>query len=122
MPPFHPPQAGPAFVLIFFAALMLAGCGHTVSEPPILEPAPLGPMEAFLAAELPGQSIVLDDPEFGENIRVTVEDMFVSANGEHCKRGTVLSSHGNAEVVVICRDKNGYWKMAPRVWGHAIEP
>ena len=91
MPSFHPPQAGPALVLIFFAALMLAGCGHTVSEPPISEPAPLGPMEAFLAAELPGQSIVLDDPEFGENIRVTVEDMFVSANGEHCKRGIFLS-------------------------------
>lgn len=99
--------------------LILVGCGHTVA-PPAPKPI-LGPVAAFLATAQSGQSAVLDDPEFGNDVRITVEDTFFSAKGEPCKRGTVLSSHGSAEVVVICLNKMGEWEMAPRVWGQTLD-
>lgn len=107
------------FLFIFFLASILTGCGRTVAP---AAPSPvLGPVAAFLATAELGQSTTLDDPEFGSNVRVTVEDVFVSAKGEPCRRGTVLSSHGSAEVIAICLNKRGEWEMAPRVWGQSLQ-
>lgn len=120
MPHFSLSKRFRVLIPLCFVAVIWTGCGHTVSTPPVSEPV-LSPVETFLATEDPGQSAILDDPQFGDNIRITVEDTFTSANGEQCKRGTVLSSRGDAEVIVICRDAHGSWKMAPRVWGQSIE-
>lgn len=67
-----------------------------------------------------GDTATVTDPDFGKDVRVSLDELFTSAKGEDCKRGTVLSSQREAEVVVICRDDKGRWTMAPRVWGQGI--
>lgn len=101
-------------------SLFLSGCGLFADAPPPPQ-APPGPVEAYMISARPGSSASLDDPEFGLAVRVTVDDVFTSAKGENCKRGTVLAGQKEAEVVVICRDGQGRWQMAPRVWGQGID-
>lgn len=100
--------------------LPLAGCAlfSDTPPPPAYEP---GPLEAYLVSAGSGDSTTLDDPQFGKNVRVTLDDSFTSAKGESCKRATVLAGLREAEVVVICRNAGGQWRMAPRVWGHGID-
>ena len=103
-------------------ALMLAasrqGClfGGEDATPPH-QP---GPVESFLINAAPGASTTLDDPQFGPQVQVLLEDLFTSATGEDCKRATVRSQHNEAEVVVICKDGKGVWRLAPRVWGQGL--
>ena len=59
-------------------------------------------------------------PDFGKGVRVSLDELFTSAKGEDCKRGTVLSGQREAEVIVICKDDKGRWTMAPRVWGQGL--
>ncbi|MGE9986671.1 DVU3141 family protein [Desulfovibrio sp. SGI.169] len=106
--------------LILGIFLPLAGCGlfSDAPPPPAYQP---GPLEAYLVSAGKGDSATLDDPEFGKNIRVTLDDSFTSARGESCKRGIVLAGQKEAEVVVVCRNAEGQWRLAPRVWGHGID-
>ncbi|MDR2745654.1 MAG: hypothetical protein LBB66_10765 [Desulfovibrio sp.] len=94
--------------------LALSGCAGFQDVP---APRPLGPAGNFIIAAEPGQSATLDDPAFGDNIRVTTDTPFVSAKGEECRRATVTVQGKEAEVVVFCRPGGDDWIMAPRVWG-----
>ena len=67
-----------------------------------------------------GETATVDDPDFGKGVRVSLDELFTSAKGEDCKRGTVLSGQREAEVIVICKDDKGRWTMAPRVWGQGL--
>lgn len=107
-------------VLVMPLSLFLAGCGLFADAPPPPQTPP-GPVEAYMISAAPGSSTSLDDPEFGLAVRVTVDEVFTSAKGENCKRGTVLAGQKEAEVVVICRDGQGRWQLAPRVWGQGID-
>ena len=102
------------------AGFLLAGCGLFTDPPPPPAYQP-GPVEAYLISASAGESTTLDDPAFGKSVRVTLDDGFTSAKGEECKRATVLAGQKEAEVVVICRDGEGQWRMAPRVWGQGID-
>ena len=42
---------------------------------------------------------------------MSLDELFPSAKGEDCKRGTVLSGQREAEVIVICKDDKGRWTM-----------
>lgn len=97
----------------------LAGCFGGESTPP---PPPPGPVETFLINAAPGASTTVDDPQFGPQVHVLLEDNFISASGENCRRATVRSQRQEAEVVVICRDGQGVWRLAPRVWGQGLTP
>lgn len=99
--------------------LLLHGCG-LFADAPVPPQTPPGPVEAYMISANPGDSATLEDPGFGKNVRVTLDNGFTSAKGEKCKRATVLSGQKEAEVVVICRNSEGEWRMAPRVWGHGI--
>lgn len=101
--------------------LLLHGCG-LLADAPAPPQTPPGPVEAYMISANPGDSTTLDDPVFGKHVRVTLATGFTSAKGEECKRGTVVSGQKEAEVVVICRNSEGEWRMAPRVWGQGIEP
>jgi hypothetical protein len=102
-----------AGVLLVFA---LSGCAG-LQDAPAPPPMP-GPAENFIIAAEPGQATILDDPAFGNNIRVAMDSAFTSAKGEECRRATVTVQGKEAEVVVICKHEDGSWIMAPRVWGN----
>lgn len=97
----------------------LAGCFGGESTPP---PPPPGPVETFLINAAPGTATTVDDPQFGPQVHVQLEDNFISATGENCRRATVRSQRQEAEVIVICRDGQGVWRLAPRVWGQGLTP
>ncbi|MDY0260637.1 MAG: DVU3141 family protein [Desulfovibrio sp.] len=101
-----------------FLTLPLAACGF--GENPQKAETPPGPVENFMILSTPGQTTVVDDVQFGQGVNVSVDEVFTSAKGENCKRGTVLAGQKEAEVVVICQDEQGRWIMAPRVWGQGI--
>ena len=101
-----------------FLTLPLAACGF--GESPQREETPPGPVESFMILSTPGQTSIVDDIQFGQGINVSVDEVFTSAKGENCKRGTVLAGQREAEVVVLCQDGQGRWIMAPRVWGQGI--
>lgn len=112
------PQRRSALPLLL-APLALGACAFGGPDP---QPAtPPSPVAAFMARADKGEAETLDDADFGRGVRVRVDERFTSAKGEECKRGTVLSAQGEAEVVVICRKADGAWAMAPRVWGQGIE-
>lgn len=100
------------------AALLLGGCGF--GGAPEQPETPPGPVTAFMIVSKVGDAATVTDPDFGTDVRVSLDELFTSAKGEDCKRGTVLSGQREAEVVVICRDDKGHWAMAPRVWGQGI--
>ena len=104
--------------LAVFTALLLGGCGFGGS--PAQPETPPGPVTGFMIVSNVGETATIDDPDFGKGVRVSLDELFTSAKGEDCKRGTVLSGQREAEVIVICRDSNGHWNMAPRVWGQGI--
>lgn len=104
--------------LALFTALLLGGCGFGGS--PAQPETPPGPVTGFMIVSNVGETATVDDPDFGKAVRVSLDELFTSAKGEDCKRGTVLSGQREAEVIVICRDANGRWNMAPRVWGQGI--
>lgn len=106
-------------LLLLALTAPLQGCFGGENSPP---PPPPGPVENFLINAAPGASTTLDDPQFGRQVHVLLEDNFVSASGEDCKRATVRSQRQEAEVVVICRDGQGVWRLAPRVWGQGLTP
>lgn len=108
-----------ALLLALSLTVPLAGCFGGESTPP---PPPPGPVETFLINAAPGASTTLDDPQFGPQVHVLLEDNFISASGEDCRRATVRSQRQEAEVVVICRDGQGVWRLAPRVWGQGLTP
>ena len=107
-----------ALAAALLLVLPLAACG--LGEAPQREETPPGPVESFMIISTPGQTTVLDDVQFGQGVNVSVDEVFTSAKGENCKRGTVLAGQKEAEVVVICQDDQGRWTMAPRVWGQGI--
>ena len=104
--------------LALFAALLLGGCGFGGS--PAQPETPPGPVTGFMIASNVGETATVDDPDFGKGVRVSLDELFTSAKGEDCKRGTVLAGQREAEVIVICRDTTGRWSMAPRVWGQGL--
>lgn len=104
-------------------SLSISGCSLWSSPPPPApEPAPVSPVVAFMQNNGPGQTASLADAEFGGEVRVHVEDEFLSAANELCRRATLFSSGHEAEVVVICRDNvpDSAWRLMPRVWGKGL--
>ena len=99
--------------------LLAGGCSWFGGAAPQPETPP-GPVTAFMVGAGTGENATLDDPDFGRGVKVSVDELFTSAKGEDCKRGTVLTDRGEAEVVVICRGADGRWTLAPRVWGQGI--
>ncbi len=100
---------------------LLSGC--LVPEP-VLPPdpeLPPTPLETFMIEHGSGATATLDDPDFGQQIRITMLEQFTSAFGEPCKRASVLSELREAEMIVICQKEHGRWKMAPRIWGQGIQ-
>ena len=83
--------------------------------------------DQFMVANATGATAVIEDETFGGEVRVTLEDAFLSAAGETCKRATLLSAQHEAEIVVICHNGQegdgsnpGEWRLMPRVWGKGI--
>jgi len=102
--------------IMLLAGLFTAGCFD--GSPP--EPAPLSPLEAFMASAQPGATTQLDDPAFGDALQVTQEEAFLSASGEDCRRAVVVARERAAEIVVVCRaGEKQPWKMMPRIMGGA---
>lgn len=118
------------FFHLFCLSLLagLGGCfwqGTPAPEQP--QPQPLSEVPRFMVANSSGATGVVQDEAFGGEVRVTLEDAFLSASGETCKRATVLSVQHEAEIVVICHNgQNGdesnpdEWRLMPRVWGKGI--
>lgn len=65
--------------------LPLHGCG-LFADTPAQPQTPPGPVEAYMISANPGDSTTLEDPGFGKNVRVTLDNGFTSAKGEECKR------------------------------------
>jgi len=111
-----------------FCGLILLGglvsCSwQSAPTPPPVEPQPLSPVAQFMVANATGATAVIEDETFGGEVRVTLEDAFLSAAGETCKRAT----QHEAEIVVICHNGQegdgsnpGEWRLMPRVWGKGI--
>ena len=101
--------------------LPISGCGLLGDSPKTPEYTP-SPVENFMAQAMPGDITTLSDPAFGTDVRVSMEDSFFSAAGEECKRATVRNNFNEAEIIVACRNAEGQWRLAPRVWGQGMRP
>lgn len=112
----------PRLLTVAVLSCLLCGCFGASKPEPAAPSSPSSPVLEFITANVPGASAVLHDPEFGEDIRVTLEEDFTSAGGETCKRATLLSVAQEAEVVVACRSSDGRWQLAPRIWGTGLLP
>lgn len=110
----------PRLLTVAVASCLLCGCFGAMRPEPAEPSLPPSPVLGFMIANAPGTSAVLSDPEFGEDIRVTLEENFISASGETCKRATLLSATQEAEIVVACRSSDGRWQLAPRIWGNGL--
>ena len=111
------------FILVLCAPL--AACGLFGPSKPTLSTQPKSPVREFIISHTPGSANAtgtVSDPEFGDNLRIVLEHEFLSASGETCRRASLFSQRGEAEVVVMCRDTKGEWAMAPRVWGQGLPP
>ena len=61
----------------------LGGCfWQSAPLPPEPEPQPLSPVAQFMVANAPGATALIQDDGFGGEVRVTLEDTFLSAAGE----------------------------------------
>ena len=104
------------------AMAVLSGCLFAKNPPePPAEPAPPTPLAAYMIGHAPGDSTTLDDPDFGQQVRVTMQHEFTSAIGEPCKSASLLAGQRESEIAVICQKLDGTWRMAPRVWGQGIQ-
>ena len=110
-----------------FCGLILLGGLVSCSWQSAPTPQPLSPVAQFMVANATGATAVIEDETFGGEVRVTLEDAFLSAAGETCKRATLLSAQHEAEIVVICHNGQegdgstpGEWRLMPRVWGKGI--
>lgn len=101
-----------------FCGLILLGglvsCSwQSAPSPPPVEPQPLSPVAQFMVANATGTTAVIEDETFGGEVRVTLEDAFLSAAGETCKRATLLSAQHEAEIIVICHNGRKATKATP---------
>lgn len=127
MPAIHRLCAAAPALSVLLPLLLTACFGRQQPVPQIVEQAaPVRPILDFMTHNPAGAFAVLDDPEFGAGIRVVVEELFTSATGDACRRATLLSPHGEAEVIIACRaagsGDDAAWQMAPRIWGQGISP
>ena len=108
---------------ILLGSVLLSGCSlfSSTSTPPP-EAVPPSPLVSYMIEHQAGDSTTLDDPDFGTGILVTMQDNFVSASGNICKRASLLARQKESEMAVICLDANGHWVLAPRIWGQGIRP
>lgn len=112
------------FLPALLLSVSLAGCGF-FDRPPPVPPPPLSPVQEFIVTRTPGAPEATDtisDPAFGENLRIVLEQEFLSAAGETCRRASLFSPHGESEVIIMCRDGLGAWTMTPRIWGQGLPP
>ncbi len=110
---------------LLLGSALLAGCGLFASPKPEPPARQISPVQEFMISRTPGgpeSTGVVSDPEFGYNLRIVLEQEFLSATGETCRRASLFSVSGEAEVVVTCRDASGTWVMVPRVWGKGLPP
>lgn len=111
---------------ILAGCVLLTGCGLMGEKTPVPEPeqTALTPVMEFMIENEPGASASLTDDSFGGEVRITMEEGFLSAASEMCKRATLLSAQHEAEIIVICRPaystEANAWRLAPRVWGKGI--
>ena len=98
---------------------LLAACADTTPPP---ERPDYTPVVACLVSAEDGAMTDVEDQTFGGQVSVRAGEHFTSAAGEECRRGSVLSAGHEAEVVVICKEADGYWRMAPRIWGQRVQP
>ncbi len=114
------------FTLVVLSSLLLSLGGCFWKNTPVLpepEPETLSPVVQFMVSNSPGATALIQDETFGGEVRVSLEDSFVSAAGETCKRATLLSAQQEAEIIVICRSEDsgtGHWRLMPRIWGRGI--
>ena len=108
---------------VILGSVLLSGCSLFSSAPTITaNPVPPSPLVSYMIAHEAGDSTVLDDPDFGTAILVTMQENFSSASGNICKRASLLARQKESEMAVICLDENGQWVLAPRIWGQGIHP
>lgn len=102
-----------------------SGCAFFAAPDPVLPAREYSPVEQFILSRTPGTPGAVgtvSDSQFGDNLRIVLEQEYLSAAGEPCRRASLFSPRGEAEVVVMCRGASGFWTMAPRVWGIGLPP
>ena len=108
---------------VILGSFLLSGCSLFSSTPATpQEPVPPSPLVAYMIEHQAGDSTILDDPDFGTGLLVTMQEDFTSASGNTCKRASLLARQKESEMAVICLDANGRWVLAPRIWGQGIRP
>ena len=113
------------FLIPVMLSLLLSGClaspfgSADAPEVPIPETL-LSPVPQFISMNNSGAQASIDDPAFGGVVDVMVEGSFTSASGRDCRRAVVSQPPHEAEIVVLCRQGEG-WELMPRVWGRGLE-
>lgn len=111
--------------------LLLQGCAlfPTVEPTAVLAAVPVSdaassPLVAWASMQSPDRyaDAILDDPAFGENVSVRIDSYYLSALGQSCRRVrvSVVVNGPPAETVAVCRNDDGNWFLAPRIWKGAL--
>ena len=112
--------------LALVLCLLVTGCmprffGTSEEQAPeIPAPVSLSPVPAFISVNSAGAQASIEDEAFGGLVDVSVEGEFHSAAGRDCKRAVVSKPPHESEIVILCRQGDG-WEMMPRVWGRGIQ-
>lgn len=113
------------FLIPAALCLLLGGClaspfGTTPAPEEPTPETPLSPVPQFISMNNAGAQASVDDPAFGGVVDVMVEGSFTSASGRDCRRAVVSQPPHEAEIVILCRQGEG-WELMPRVWGRGLE-
>lgn len=100
---------------VFPVLLLLPACAPPRPSVPVSSPHLRSPLTVWAADHRPGSRAELDDPGFGK-IDVVLEQEYRAASGLLCKRVRVKSASSCGEEVSVCREGEGEWFLAPRIW------
>ncbi|MBN1141008.1 MAG: hypothetical protein JXB25_04305 [Deltaproteobacteria bacterium] len=108
-------------------AFLTASCSPTgeggrrpLASPPESPMADPRSITAWVGNAAEGEKTVLDDPEFGLGVTVVAEKNYRSALDHSCRRARVLAATPPGETIAVCKEKDGDWFLAPRIWGRPV--
>lgn len=99
-------------LLVFDAASPASDAKAGVAAPATSSPVAAGPVLAFVAAAVEGQTADFDDPGFGGRVSVVVARTYHAASDRLCRRFVVRNGRDEPSTRAACRE-GSRWVVVP---------